>query len=108
MKTALQLSIAVILFSLGTHLQAMEAKKPITDPVYIFENGVLRTIGNSEEGLPRYKALRGAQRNAHHELRNTLQGLTLSGLISIEEGMEQSIEIRNSVETFLEGVVKEV
>jgi hypothetical protein len=106
MKTVLQLSVAVILFFMGVSVQAAEAKKPITDPVNIFENGVLRTVGGSEEGLTRYKALREAQLHAHHELNNTLQGLSLVGPASIEEGMEQSNEIRKSVETFLTGVEK--
>ena len=102
-----RIGIAFILYvCLSTGVWATEEMKSVTDPMVVFQKGYLQVVGASEEGLPRYKAMREAQAFAYSDLVANLQGLYLFSDTSLKDAMKQSDEIKKGVEGFFAEAVK--
>ena len=78
----------------------------VKTPVSIFEKGYIQVIGESEAGQSRYRAIRAAEVIAQRNLLEVLQGLTLYGTTSVNDGSLRSEKIRTSVNGFLRGAIK--
>ncbi len=100
------LSTAALCVCIIGNTWAQGEMQSVTDPVKVFETGYLQVVGVSEENQSRYRAMRAAQVVAQRDLLEVVQGLSLFGTTSVQDGMLQSDQIKTSVEGFLRGAVK--
>ncbi|MGA1845719.1 hypothetical protein [Deferribacter abyssi] len=77
--------------------------QPITNPSAAFSLGYMRVIGESEAGQRRYAALRAAKVVAQRDLLEVIQGVTVSGDTTVQNGLLVNDVIRSTVQGFLQG-----
>ncbi|BAI80872.1 conserved hypothetical protein [Deferribacter desulfuricans SSM1] len=77
--------------------------QPITNPQAAFATGYIRVIGESEAGQRRYAALRAAKVVAQRDLLEVIQGVTVAGDTTVQNGLLVNDVIRSTVQGFLQG-----
>ncbi|KAA0258136.1 hypothetical protein FHQ18_07000 [Deferribacter autotrophicus] len=77
--------------------------QPITNPSAVFSLGYIRVIGESEAGQRRYAALRAAKVIAQRDLLEVIQGVTVAGDTTVQNGLLVNDVIRSTVQGFLQG-----
>lgn len=77
--------------------------QPITDMRAAFSTGYIRVIGESEAGQRRYAALRAAKVVAQRDLLEVIQGVTVFGDTTVQNGLLANDVIRSTVQGFLQG-----
>jgi len=101
-KLFLALSLCVI-FAINAFATEWEV---INNPSEVFQRGYIQVTGISESGQSRYRALRAATVVAQRDLLEIIQGISLYGETTINEGMLISDVINTTVKGLLRGAVK--
>lgn len=78
----------------------------VNTPMQVFEEGYIQVIGSSEANQSRYNAIRAATVVAQRDIMEILQGISINGDTTIQDGMLQSDTIRTNVQGFLRGALK--
>jgi hypothetical protein len=76
---------------------------PTNSPVEAFVTGYIRVWGESEMGQRRYAALRAAKVVAQRDLIEVLQGVSVTGDTTVQNGLLANDIIRSTVQGFLQG-----